>query len=108
VFARAAEGAARLLPGVLEHPVFAPQPEEGITYADKLTAEDRELHLDDPVDAWRRVRALSPHVGAWANLHGRRVTIWRARLEDGAFVPVEVQPEGRQRMSYDEFLRGLR
>ena len=35
------------------------------------------------VDAWRRVRALSPHIGAWATLQGRRVTIWRARLEDG-------------------------
>src|SRR5262249_35317345 len=103
VFARAAGGAARLLPGALDHPVLAPQVEEGITYADKLSAEDRELHLDDPVDAWRRVRALSPHIGAWASLHGRRVTIWRARLEDGAFVPVEVQPEGRRRMSYDEF-----
>ena len=39
---------------------------------------------------------------------GRRVTVWRARLEDGRFVPVEVQPEGRKRMSYDEFLRGVR
>ena len=27
---------------------------------------------------------------------------------DGKLVPVEVQPEGRRRMSYDEFLRGLR
>ena len=37
-----------------------------------------------PARRWRRVRALSPHIGAWAELHGRRVTIWRARLEDGA------------------------
>ena len=36
------------------------------------------------------------------------VTVWEARLEDGEFVPVEVQPEGKRRMSYDEFLRGLR
>jgi methionyl-tRNA formyltransferase len=108
VFARAAEAATRLLTAVLEHPVFTPQPEEGITYADKITAADRELRLDDPVDAWRRVRALSPHIGAWADIHGRRITIWRARLDDGVFVPVEVQPEGRRRMSYDEFLRGAR
>ena len=52
------------------------------------------------------MRALSPHVGARAELEGRRVTIWRARVEDGRFVPVEVQPEGRRRMTYDEFLRG--
>jgi hypothetical protein len=36
------------------------------------------------------------------------VLIWRARIEDGALVPVEVQPEGRRRMTYEEFLRGLR
>jgi methionyl-tRNA formyltransferase len=108
VLARAAEAAARLLPPVLAHPSFTPQPDEGVTYADKITVADRELDLEDPVDAWRRVRALSPHIGAWAELHGRRVTIWRARLDDGAFVPVEVQPEGRRRMSYGEFLRGVR
>ena len=48
-----------------------------------------------PSTRWRRVRALSPHIGAWTMLHGRRVTIWRARLEDGRFVPEVVQPEGR-------------
>ena len=32
----------------------------------------------------RRVRALSPHIGARAELHGRPVTVWRARVgEDG-------------------------
>ena len=36
------------------------------------------------------------------------MTVWRAHLEDGRFVPDEVQPEGRRRMSYDELLRGLR
>jgi methionyl-tRNA formyltransferase len=108
IFARSAEVAARLLGEALPEPAFTPQPEEGMTYAEKIGPADRELDLADPVDAWRRVRALSPHIGAWAMLEGRRVTVWRARLEDGAFVPVEVQPEGRKRMSYDEFLRGVR
>jgi methionyl-tRNA formyltransferase len=55
------------------------------------------------------VRALSPHIGAWTTLHGRRVTVWTARLDDeGELVPEEVQPEGKRRMSYEEFLRGLR
>jgi methionyl-tRNA formyltransferase len=108
IFARSAEVAARLLDDVLPDPTFTPQPEEGTTYAEKIRPEDRELTLDDPVDAWRRVRALSPHIGAWTTLHGRRVTVWRARLEEGLFVPVEVQPEGKRRMSYDEFLRGVR
>lgn len=106
-FARAAEVAARLLDEVLPEPRFEPQRGE-VTYAEKIRPEDRELDLADPVDAWRRVRALSPHIGARGDVHGRRVTVWRARLEDGAFVPEVVQPEGRTRMSYDEFLRGLR
>ena len=87
---------------------FEPQPEDGVTYAEKIAPADRELNLDDPHDAWLRVRALSPHIGAWTELHGRRVTIWRARLDDGEFVPVEVQPEGKGRMPYDAFLRGIR
>jgi methionyl-tRNA formyltransferase len=108
VYAKSAEVAARLLDEVLDDPHFEPQPDDGATYADKITAPDRELDLDDPVDALRRVRALSPHIGAWATLHGRRVTIWKARLADGRLVPELVQPEGRSRMSYDEFLRGVR
>jgi methionyl-tRNA formyltransferase len=108
VFAGSAEIAARLLDAVLEAPSFTPQADEGATYAEKIGPKDRELDLGDPLDAWRRVRALSPHIGAWTTLQGRRVTIWRARLEDGAFVPEEVQPEGKRRMAYDEFLRGAR
>jgi hypothetical protein len=41
-------------------------------------------------------------------MHGRRVTVWKARLDDGELVPEIVQPEGRSRMAYDEFLRGVR
>jgi methionyl-tRNA formyltransferase len=105
VFARAAELAVELLDF---EPTFTPQPEEGVTYADKITASDRLLDLTNPLDADRRIRALSPHIGARAELNGRPVTIWRARLEDGELVPEEVQPDGRRRMSYEEFLRGLR
>jgi methionyl-tRNA formyltransferase len=108
IFERSAEVAARLLGDVLPDPTFTPQPEEGTTYAEKIGPADRELLLDDPVDAWRRVRALSPHIGAWAMFEGRRVIVWSARLDDGAFVPLEVQPEGRKRMTYAEFVRGAR
>ena len=108
VFARAAELAAELLEGVLPEPRFEPQPDEGVTYAEKIRPEDRALDLSEPEQAVRVVRALSPHIGAWATLEGRRVIVWRVRLEDGGFVPLEVQPEGRRRMTYDEFVRGLR
>jgi methionyl-tRNA formyltransferase len=108
VFARAGELAAKLLLEVLEAPEFTPQGDDGATYAEKITPADRELDLRDPLDAWRRIRALSPHIGAWTTLHGRRVTIWQARLDGGELVPEVVQPEGRGRMRYDEFLRGVR
>jgi methionyl-tRNA formyltransferase len=110
VFARAAELAADLLEGVLaeDEPAFDPQPGEGATYADKITAADRELDLGDPEQAVRVVRALSPHIGARAKLDGRDLIVWRARVEDGRFVPLEVQPAGKRRMTYDEFRRGLR
>jgi len=107
VFDRSAGLAVALLQQALPAPSFTPQ-SGSATYAEKIGPADRELDLDDPVDASRRVRALSPHIGARARLHGRRVTVWRAQLEGGRFVPVEVQPEGRRRMSYEEFLRGVR
>ena len=71
---------------------------------------DRLLDLERPADELvRRVRALSPHIGARAELHGRPVTVWRARVgESGAFEPVEVQPDGGKRMDAAAWLRGLR
>jgi methionyl-tRNA formyltransferase len=108
VFGRAAEVAAELLDDVLREPRFRPQPEEGVTYAEKIAAADRELDLSDAEAAVRVVRALSPHIGARTRLADRDVIVWRARVDDGEFVPVEVQPSGKRRMAYDEFLRGVR
>jgi methionyl-tRNA formyltransferase len=110
LYAKAAPLAVELLEGVLLDPSFEPQPEQGVTYADKITAADRALDLSRPPEELvNRVRAMSPHIGARAELHGRPVTVWRARVgEDGRFEPVEVQPQGGRRMSYDAWLRGLR
>jgi methionyl-tRNA formyltransferase len=107
VYAHAADVAAGLLGEVLPSPTFREQEGE-VTYAEKLTAADRELDLSRPDDALRRIRALSPHIGARAEVRGRPLTIWRATLENGELMPLEVQPEGRRRMTYEEFLRGLR
>ena len=109
VYDKAARLAGELLEAVLPAARFVPQPEEGVTYAEKLTAADRELDLSKPPEELvRHVRALSPHIGARTELHGRPVIVWKAGVEDNRFQPLEVQPEGRRRMSYDEFLRGLR
>jgi methionyl-tRNA formyltransferase len=110
VFARCAEIAVRLLDGVLAQPHFEPQPAGGVTYAEKITREDRELDLARPPrELVNVVRALSPHIGARAELDGRRLLVWRARVgDDGSFEPLEVQPEGGRRMSYDAYVRGRR
>jgi methionyl-tRNA formyltransferase len=109
VFAKAAPIAVELLDEVLPNPEFTPQTDDGATYAEKITAADRELDWEDPPDELlNRIRALSPHIGARAELHGRPVTIWQARVAGGRLEPLEVQPDGKRRMTYDEFLRGLR
>ena len=111
VFAQAAELAELLLANVLPHPApsFTEQVGE-VTYADKITADDRRLDLRRPAkELVDRVRALSPHIGARAELHGRGVTVWKARVAtDGSFEPVEVQPDGGRSMTFDAWLRGLR
>ena len=109
VYRRSAALAVELLEDVLPAPTFTPQPEAGVTYAEKITAADRDLDWSrPPQENLNRIRALSPHIGARCELHGRRVIVWRARVADGELEPLEVQPEGRRRMTYDEFLRGLR
>ncbi|MBA2741265.1 MAG: methionyl-tRNA formyltransferase [Actinobacteria bacterium] len=112
VYTRAAELAVDLLDEVLglPAPIFRPQAEDGVTYADKIAPEDRLLDLSrSPRELVDIVRALSPHIGARAELYGRQVTIWRAQVsEDGAFEPLEVQPAGGTRMEVDAWLRGLR
>jgi methionyl-tRNA formyltransferase len=91
-------------------PHFVPQPAEGVTYADRISPSDRMLDLSQPArELVDRVRALSPHIGARAELNGRPVTVWRARVgEDGGFEALDVQPDGGRRMTYDAWLRGLR
>jgi methionyl-tRNA formyltransferase len=97
-------------------PEFVPQPRDRVTYAEKLSARDRELDwARPPEELLNRIRALSPHIGARGSVHGRTLTVWRARPAgpDAALVAdglelLEVQPEGRRRMSGAEFMRGLR
>jgi methionyl-tRNA formyltransferase len=116
VYDRAAALAVDLLDEVLAGPVFTPQPEEGVTYAAKLTPADRDLDFARPAaEVVARVRALSPHIGARATVRGRPVTVWRARpalagseLVEGEVELLELQPEGGRRMSAAEWLRGLR
>ncbi len=107
-----------------------PQAAAGITYAQKLTAEDRKLDPQGPVaDADRRIRALAPHIGAALQLAGERCIVWRAApspdqlgagevagtdgrllvgFADGTLEIGEIQPAGRRSMVAGELLRGWR
>jgi methionyl-tRNA formyltransferase len=111
VYARAAVVAVGLLDAVLADPAPSFRPQVGEpSYAARIGAADRLLDLDRPAsELVNRVRALSPHIGARAELHGRPVTVWQARVGgDDGLAPVEVQPDGGRRMDYGAWLRGLR
>jgi methionyl-tRNA formyltransferase len=108
VFERAADMGSELLDGVLALQEFTPQKGEA-TYAEKIGPGDRELDWSRPAqELHNRIRALSPHIGARGELHGRPVIVWRSRFVDGGLEILEVQPEGRRRMTLVEFERGLR
>jgi methionyl-tRNA formyltransferase len=105
VFARAAE----LAPGLIDAATSFSAQEGEVTYAEKIGPADRELDWSRPAkELHDQIRALSPHIGARGEVEGRNVIVWRSRLDGDRLELLEVQPEGRRRMTYDEFLRGLR
>jgi methionyl-tRNA formyltransferase len=113
-----------LLVEVLEtRPPPRPQPEEGVTYAEKIGPEDRRLDPGRPArELERRVRALHPHLGAFLELEGgERLRVLRARAGPGSGGPLreregrlfagdlellEVQPAGGRPMEAAAWLRG--
>jgi methionyl-tRNA formyltransferase len=120
----AVEGVTAVL-DALEAGTVVWEPQSGaVTYASKIGAEDKEIDWARPAaEIADRVRALSPYIGAVADLAGRRTRIWRAQPGDGAMPTpgpdrlavatgdgwlevLELQQEGRTRMTAAEFLRG--
>ena len=95
--------------GALEQK-FVEQDETGVTYAEKVTVEDRRLDLARPAgELVNQVRALSPHVGAFIEqADGARLGVWAAGVENDAFTLLEVQPPGKRRMSAADYARGQR
>jgi methionyl-tRNA formyltransferase len=129
---RLAELGSKLLLSVLqERPPERPQDDERVTYAEKITAADRELRPDlGAAQLERIVRGLTPHIGAYVDIAPvGRLGVWQARIADGGPdagelslegpVPVlgtaegalelaQVQPPGGRPMSGAEYLRGHR
>ena len=111
-------------------PPFVEQPEEGVTIAAKIEAADRALDPSlEAVANERRVRALTPHVGAYVLLPGdERLGVRRAAVSDAPPPPpselaaegdrllygcvdralelLEVQPAGGRPMDAAAYLRG--
>ncbi|HEU4975639.1 MAG TPA: methionyl-tRNA formyltransferase [Baekduia sp.] len=108
---RLQDRSVELLREVLEtRPEPAPQPEDGVTYAEKLTAADRTLDLTRPgAENARIVRALHPHVGARIELADGQgfLGVQQARATaDGQLELLVVQPAGGRAMPYADYLRG--
>jgi methionyl-tRNA formyltransferase len=114
-----------------EQPECREQPEEGVTYADKIGPEDRVLDPSRPAAELEcRVRALHPHIGARVELpNGGILGVQRAAVRDdgpppghleaapgsllfgtadGALELLEVQPPGGRPMAAADYLRGHR
>jgi len=136
--ARLADVGAELLIqvlGDLEHSRVRPEPQDDslATYAPKISAEDAHLDWSLPCEQIvNRVRGLTPRPGAWSTLGSRRLKVWKvakagersngapglvevtpeglllAHTGTGAVEMLEVQPEGKSKMSGAEFVRGYR
>lgn len=111
---RLVELGARMLVEALDRladgPLTAtPQPDEGVTYAEKIVAADRDL--DPTADAQTQhdhVRALSPHIGARLRLDdGTVLGVRSSEIDsDGRLRLIEVQPPGKRPMAYEDYMRG--
>jgi methionyl-tRNA formyltransferase len=104
------------------------QDEEAAFYIDKITEVDQVIDWNR--HAWKtraQVRGLSPHIGAFTTVKGKRLKVWKVAVVDGGDGPgtieidgehllvncgtgrlelLEVQPEGKRRMSAADYLRG--
>ena len=129
-------GAAVLLRTLARLDALAPEPQDHAqaTLAPRLKKEDGWLRLGEPARSARRSRPrLQPMAGRRAHHAGRRAS-WsgaRARCRirrrrppgtlvttgpgatrlatgEGLLLPVEVQPENRKAMAWEDFLRGAR
>ncbi len=138
-FALAGMGAElllRSLPGIVSGELTAvPQDESGVTYARKLTSEDRVIDWSQPASLIdRQVRCFSPKPGARTMFRGKWLKIIRGEVVAGStalpagtviddkhldiacgdgssgnaaiYRALEVQPEGKRAMEADAFLCG--
>lgn len=101
---------ARAIDAVADGTLTAtPQPDDGVTYAEKIVAADRDLDPTAPArEQHDHVRALAPHIGARLRQEdGTYLGVRATRIaEDGTLELLEVQPPGKGPMAYADYLRG--
>ena len=91
--ALSAMGAELILRALDEDPPAVPQPEEGATYAPKLTKADGLLDWTQPAAALdARVRAMNPWPGAYFPHRGEVLRVLAAEPADGSGVPPAPRP----------------
>jgi len=120
-------GAHMIVHALQDMPPPVPQPEDGATYAPKLTRVDGRLDWTLPAAVLdRRVRGLQPWPGSWTMLGGEVLKVMRAVPEAGSGPPgtvldaallvacgtgalrlARVQRPGRAPMDADALLRGF-
>jgi methionyl-tRNA formyltransferase len=121
-------GARLILRALAEDPAPVPQPEEGATYAPKLSREDGRIDwTQDAAAIERRVRAFDPWPGTFTSVQGTVLKVLAAAVAEGVGTPgtvlddrltiacgqgalrlARVQMGGRAAMPADAFLRGHR
>jgi methionyl-tRNA formyltransferase len=124
--ALAAIGARLILRALEELPPEVPQPQDGVTYAPKITKEDGRLDWTQPAVALdRRVRAMNPWPGCFFAHGGETIRVLAAEPVDGDGPPgtvldgaptvacgggalrlLRLQRAGRGALPAAEFLRG--
>lgn len=105
------------------------QPEEGVTYAQKLSKEEARIDWNESAAVIeRKIRAFNPVPAAWVEYQGKPMKIWRAEVvaqqgkagevlscsADGLIVAcgenalkiTELQPSGSKRMDIAAFAAG--
>ncbi|MBY5989840.1 methionyl-tRNA formyltransferase [Roseovarius atlanticus] len=113
--------------GRLEGLTPEPQPEIGVTYADKIDKAEARIDWTRPAEEVdRQIRGLSPFPGAWTEHDGTRIKFLASRIGPGSGAPGEVlddaltiacgsgavkvlrlQKAGRGPQATAEFLRGM-
>lgn len=84
-----------------------PQDEKQVTYAPRLKKEQGLIDwAKTPAEIHNFIRAMAPWPGAYTEVKGKKLKVKRTKIEEGKLVILEVQPEGKKKMSYEEYICG--